>query len=92
MPNRTHGVKTLVEEVLTSLPRPHTEDIIDEVFLTIEANPTWLAVYRGLCNDLGTTVVNQAVGLWIAKAVGRTGDHQVLARSTLAESYSKLYP
>ena len=36
--------------------------------------------------------MNQAVGSWTSKAVGRTGDHQVLARSKLTESYSKLYP
>lgn len=92
MANRTEGVRTLVQEVLITLPTPPSEDVIDEVFQAIEANPIWLATYRGLCNDLGATVVNQAVGSWTSKAVGRTGDHQVLARSTLTESYSKLYP
>ena len=53
MPNRTGGVKTLVEEVLATFPTPYSEDVIDEVFQAIEANPTWLAVYRGLRNDLG---------------------------------------
>ena len=52
MPNRTEGVKTLVEEVLATLPTPYSEDVIDEVFLAIEANPTWLTVYNVLCNDL----------------------------------------
>ena len=92
MPNRTEGVKTLVEEVLATLPTPYSEDVIDEVFLAIEVNPTWLTDYRVLCNDLGVTVVNQAVGSWTSKAVGRTGDHQVPSRSKLTESYSKLYP
>jgi len=93
MPNRTEGVKTLVEEVLATLPTPYSEDVIDEVFLAIEANPTWLTVYNVLCNDLrSVTVVNQAVGSWTSKAVGRTGDHQVPSRSKLTESYSKLYP
>ena len=55
-------------------------------------NPTWLTVYDVMRNDLGVTVVNQAVGSWTSRAVGRTGDHQVLARSKLTESYSKLYP
>jgi hypothetical protein len=58
MPNRTEGVKTLVEEVLATLPTPYSEDVIDEVFQAIEANPTWLTDYRVLCNDLGVTVVN----------------------------------
>jgi uncharacterized protein (DUF433 family) len=92
MPNSTERVKTLVEEVLAKIPTPYSEDVIDEVFQAIEANPTWLTVYRGLCNDLDKVVVNQAVGSWTSKAVGRTGDHQVLSRSKLTASYSKLYP
>ena len=70
MPNRTEGVKTLVEEVLATFPTPYSEDVIDEVFLAIEANPTWLTVYNVMRNDLGVTVVNQAVGSWTSKAVG----------------------
>ena len=92
MPNRTEDVKTLVEEVLASFPTPYSEDVIDEVFLAIEANPTWLTAYNVMRNDLGVMVVNQAVGSWTSKAVGRTGDHQVPSRSKLTESYSKLYP
>jgi uncharacterized protein (DUF433 family) len=92
MPNRTEEVKTLVEEVLATLPAPDSEDVIDEVFLAIEANPAWLTVYDGLCNELNAEVVNQWVGKWASKVVGRTGDHQVPARSKLIESYSKLYP
>ena len=30
MPNRTEGVKTLVEEVLATLPTPYSEHVIDE--------------------------------------------------------------
>ncbi len=92
MPNRTEDVKTLVEEVLASFPTPYSEDVIDEVFLAIEANPTWLTAYNVMRNDLGVMVVNQAVESWTSKAVGRTGDHQVPSRSKLTESYSKLYP
>jgi uncharacterized protein (DUF433 family) len=77
---------------LVTLPTPYSEDVIDEVFQAIEANPTWLAVYRGLRTKLGVKVVNQAVGSWTSRAVGRIGDHQVSARSKLTESYSKLYP
>ena len=92
MPNRTEGVKTLVEEVLATLPTPYSEDVIDEVLLAIEANPTWLTVYNVMRSDLGDTVVNQAVGSWTSKALGRTREHQVSSRSKLAKSYSKSYP
>jgi uncharacterized protein (DUF433 family) len=92
MPKLTEGVKTLVGEVLATLSKPYSEDVIDEVFLAIEANPTWHAVYRGLRNDRGAKSVNQAVGLWTSRAVGRTGHRQVPARSKLIKSYSKLYP
>jgi len=92
MPNRTEDVKTLVEEVLASFPKPYSENVTDKVFLAIEANPTWHTAYNVMRNDLGVMVVNQAVGSWTSKAVGRTGDHQVPSRSKLTESYSKLYP
>ena len=39
MPNRTEGEKILVEEVLATLPKPYSEDVVDEVLLAIEANP-----------------------------------------------------
>jgi hypothetical protein len=89
---RTQGVKTLVEEVLRTIPTPHSEDIIDEVCLAIEASPHWLNRYRELCDELGVVVVNNWVGMWVARTVGREGDHQVKASSSLIESYSKLYP
>jgi uncharacterized protein (DUF433 family) len=92
MPQPTEGVRTLVEKVLATIPTPYSEDVIDEVFQAIEANPAWLTAYRGLCNDLGKNEVNKAVGSWTSKAVGRKGDHQVPSRSQLAASYPKLYP
>ena len=42
MAKRTENVKTLVEKVLATLPTPYSEDVIDEVLLAIEANPSWL--------------------------------------------------
>ena len=41
MPNQTEDVKELVDEVLATLPTPYSEDVIDEVFQAIEADPTW---------------------------------------------------
>lgn len=35
---RTGRLKLLVEKVLSSLPKPHTEDVIEDVFAAIEGN------------------------------------------------------
>jgi hypothetical protein len=87
---RTAGIKRLVEEVLSSLPKPHTEDVIDDVFQAIEHRREWRRQYDGLSTDLGKTVVNTWGGFWIAHSEGRWGVHQVTAKSTLINSYSKL--
>lgn len=89
---RTAGVKQLVEEALAMLPGPVSEDVIDDVFGAIAAKEDWQQRYDELCNELGKTVVNTWGGYWIARAVGRVGDHQVPATSGLTETYSKLYP
>jgi hypothetical protein len=89
---RTAGVKTLVEEVLASVPRPYSEDIIDEVFRAIEASPDWLRRYQVLSDEITKPVVNQSGGVWIAEAVGRSGAEQATATSTLISTYSKLRP
>jgi hypothetical protein len=87
---RTAGVKQLVEEVLGSFPRPHSDDVIDEVFQAIEGKPEWRLRYDTLVRDLGKVVVNTWGGWWIANSEGRSGSHQVPANSSLIESYSQL--
>jgi len=88
---RTAGVKRLMDEVLSSFPKPHTEDVIDDVFHAIENQPSWMKQYENLCAELGKTVVNTWGGFWIAHIEGRLGEHQVPAVKTkLIESYSKL--
>jgi hypothetical protein len=89
---RTAGVKQLIDEVLATVSRRDSEDIIDEVFRAIAAQEDWHRRYDDLCRELGKTVVNTWGGYWIARAVGRVGDHQVPASSGLTETYSKLYP
>ena len=90
---RTAAVKRLVELALASLPKPHTEDVIDDVFSAIERNPDWLKEYQGLCGDLGRTVVNTWGGFWVASSVGRSSVKQVSSeKSKLIDSYSKLSP
>ena len=45
-------VKSLVEEVLATLPEPYTEDVTDDVFCAIEQNPRWHRDYEELCASL----------------------------------------
>ncbi len=88
---RTAAVKRLVELALASLPKPHTEDVIDDVFSAIEHDLGWLKEYQDLCGRLGRTVVNTWGGFWIASSEGRAGVQQVSnGKSKLIDSYSKL--
>jgi hypothetical protein len=88
---RTAGVKKLVERALAALPKPHTEDVIDDVFHAIEHQPEWHQEYADLCTDLGKTVVNTWGGYWIASHEGRSGHQQVPSKkSSLIASYSRL--
>ena len=90
--NKTAGIKALVEDVLDELPRPYTEDVIDDVFYAIESHPDWLARYEKECERLGKRwVVNNWTASWTAYFMDRVGEREVPAkRSTLIESYSKL--
>ena len=88
---KTAGVKKLVNTALGGLPKPYTEDVIEDVFIAIEGDETLKAEYDALCRELGKTTVNTWGGYWIASAVGKTGVQQTISkRSTLLQSYSKL--
>ena len=88
---RTAGVKRLMELALASLPLPHEEDVIDDVFFAIEQNPQWRQDYEDLCVELTKTVVNTWGGFWIAHHEGRSSDQHVPSKkSTLIGSFSKL--
>ena len=88
---RTAGVKKLVNLALDRLPKPHTEDAIDDVFHEIESDPELMIEYAALCKQLGKTTVNTWGGYHVGSAVGKTGVEQVPARkSKLIRSYSRL--
>jgi hypothetical protein len=88
---QTARLKTLMEEVLRTLSKPRTEDVIEDVFCAIEQNPRWRKEYADLEYGLGRGVVNAWGGFWIAHAEGRAGGEHVAAkRSSLIDSYSKL--
>ena len=88
---KTAAVQMLVKKVLGDLPAPHTEDVIEDVFLAIENDPELKAEYDGLCQQLGKTTVNTWGGYWIANALGKTGLLQTPSkRCKLIQSYSRL--
>lgn len=68
---KTGDVKLLVEEVLSSLSKPYTEHVIDEVFQAIEQTAAWRLEYDRLCNSLGKALTNNSVGYWVASALSR---------------------
>lgn len=87
----TAAIKILVEEVLQSLEKPYSEDVIHEVFYKIEITPNWLLAYNELCVSFGKHAANSRGGFWIANAVGRSGDQKVPSKECkLIEFYSKL--
>ncbi len=88
---KTSPIKTLVREVLASLPPPYSEHVIDEVFFQIETHPHWRESYDSLCTDFTKTVVNCWGAYWTANALGKVGEHSSPSKkSTLIGSYSLL--
>ena len=88
---RTARLKSLIEEVLKTLPKPYTEDVVEDVFVAIENDPRWKKEYDDLLYNLHKNVVNPWGGFWIAHLTGRIAGEQVSAsRTSLIESYAKL--
>jgi hypothetical protein len=88
---RTVRLKLLIEEVLGTIPKPYTEDVIEDVFVAIENNPRWRREYEDLHYNLGKNTVNPWGGFWVAHLTGRVAGEQVSAsRSNLIHSYAKL--
>ena len=89
MPNLR--LKQLVDQVLDSLPTPHTEEVVEDVFLAIEADPVLRSSYDRMVYESGKALVTSWASFWIAHAENRTGDtRETAARSTLIDSYAKL--
>jgi hypothetical protein len=88
---RTAGIRKLVEQAVARLPKPHTEDVIDDAFHAIEQRPEWREQYEAFCKELGKSKVNTWGGFWIANWEGRSGTEQTpAAKSTLIETYPRL--
>lgn len=88
---QTNDVRDLVIEVLEALPKPYSENVIDEVFFAIQSNPQWLSEYEGLCSKHCKTVTNSLGGYWIGRALGKRGHKQIPSKkSSLIGSFSVL--
>ncbi len=88
---QTNDVRDLVTEALEALPKPYSENVIDDVFFAIQSNPRWLSEYEGLCGKHSKTVTNSLGGYWIGRALGKRGHKQIPSKkSSLIGSYSVL--
>lgn len=88
---RTADVRTLVRDVLDTMPAPYSHHVIDEVFHAIERDSAWRQRYDSLCAKLGRDVVNNWGGRWVAITLEKAGEQQVSSKkSTLIGSYSLL--
>jgi len=88
---RMTGTRQLIEDVLATLPKPYTEDVVDDVFHAIEERPEWRRRYDTLVTSLGRKVVEARAAFWIANHVGRSAAGEANAqKSTLIEAYPKL--
>ena len=88
---KTIDVKNLFTEALASLPKPYSEDVIDEVFFAIELNANWHNRYLACSRDLGKDVVNNSGCKWVSQALGKTGEREIPSKlSRLIGSYTVL--
>lgn len=88
---RSLRLKQLVDAILETLPKPHTADVIEDVFVAIEGNPEWRATYDRMVYESGKSAIHAWASFWISHAEQRTGEERAAsARSTLIESYAKL--
>ena len=88
---KTAGVQRLVQQVLSTLPRPYSEDITDIICYEIGEN--WRSDYDALVAQLSIDVVNNWIGRYVLLELGRKSSAQVPAvKSRIIKSYSKLPP
>lgn len=93
MPNKTEGVRILVQDVLQTFSEPYNEDVIDEVCLAIEVNPEWRRRYDELSDELRAWVVNNWIGQYTKEITGLNTVREVDAKkSKLIKNYTKLTP
>ena len=80
----------LVRKALTVLPRPLTEDVIDDVLSAIEKS-IYVKKYRNLCEHFGKKTVNQQIGRAVKDALTpEVVDRVKSEKNTLSKTYSRL--
>jgi len=85
------ALKHLVEQVLDRLPKPHTDNVIEDVFFAIEGDPAWRSTYDRVVYESGKPAATSWAAFWIAHAERRTGDQRETAsRGTLIDSFAPL--
>ncbi len=91
MPRALKKVATnLARKALADLPRPLTEDVIDDVLAAIE-NSIHVKQYRDLCKPFGKKTVNQQIGRAVKDALTPEVVSRVKSeKNTLSKTYSKL--
>jgi hypothetical protein len=91
MARKTQAVYDLVADVLDHMTPPYAEDVIEDVFMAIEMNPTWIRRYRALAAELEPGVVNNWMGKYVKRISGMNSVREVPARRvTLIKGYTKL--
>lgn len=89
--HKTEGVRSLVSDVLRTLPEPYGEDVIEDVCVAIESNSAWRRRYDELARDLREWVVNNWIGMYVRDIAAMKAVRQVAAKKTrLVKSYRKL--
>lgn len=91
-------IEEFVDAVRDRLPAACTEEVVHDVFKTIEKDPALLRDYKALCEqyrspDLsGRATVNRTIGFWVKKKTGRStlSRGHPSTRSSLIETFSRL--
>ena len=92
------SIEELVEAALDRLPPQHTEEVVHDVFETIENDPALLREYKSLCDQYKTSAlsgpgnVNPTISTWVMKKTGRStlSSGHPGTRSRLIKTFSRL--
>jgi hypothetical protein len=91
MTGNTEGVRSLVEDVLRTIPKPYGEDVTWEVCQAIENNRDWRRRYNELRDELAKDVANNWIGRYTKDLTGLNSIQVVrVPEGHIITSYTKL--